>query len=44
MTLYEFITMEHTDFDTYDTEFDICVSVHFYAFLLHDGVKSSGYL
>ena len=27
MTLYEFITMEHTDFDTYDTEFDICVTV-----------------
>jgi len=27
MTLYEFITMEHADFDTYDTEFDTCVTV-----------------
>ena len=27
MTLYEFITTEHADFDTYDTVFDTCVTV-----------------
>ena len=27
MTLYDFIMQEHADFDTYDTEFDTCVTV-----------------
>lgn len=27
MTLYEFIKMEQADFDTFDTVFDICVTV-----------------
>ena len=27
MTLYEFITQEQGDFDTYDTVFDVCVTV-----------------
>lgn len=27
MTLYEFITKEQGDFDTYDTVFDVCVTV-----------------
>lgn len=27
MTLYDFIKMEDSDFDTYDTVFDICVTV-----------------
>ena len=27
MTLYEFITLEQADFDTFDTVYDTCVTV-----------------